>query len=129
MPLEIVFGRILLATMFVHGGLLNTLHEHDNQVRAARSIGVPFPRLMVRVNGALMFVGGILMATGLFPQLGALILFVVMVPTTIAGHPFWREDDWQARRQQFRIFLKNVGAMGGLAVIYGQGPVAALYGW
>lgn len=129
MALEIVLGRALLSIMFIHGGFLNALHEHDNQVQAARAIHVPFPRVAVRVNGALMFVGGVSMATGLFPQLGALLLIVTLVPSTIAGHPFWREEERIARRHQFRILLKNVGALGGLAIVYGLGPVHAVYGW
>ena len=36
------------------------------------------------------------------------------MPTTLAGHRFWEEDDKQKRAQQQIHFLKNAGLLGGL---------------
>jgi hypothetical protein len=40
-----------------------------------------------------------------------------MVPTTVAGHPFWEIDDPVKRSQQRVQFLKNTGIFGGLLVL------------
>jgi uncharacterized membrane protein YphA (DoxX/SURF4 family) len=40
-----------------------------------------------------------------------------MVPTTIAGHPFWEIEDPVKRSQQRVQFLKNTGILGGLLVL------------
>ena len=39
-----------------------------------------------------------------------------MAPTTIAGHPFWKETDPQQRTQQKQQFFKNVSMTGGLLI-------------
>lgn len=40
-----------------------------------------------------------------------------MLPTTVAGHPFWEIDDPAKRSQQRVQFLKNLGILGGLLVV------------
>ena len=37
-----------------------------------------------------------------------------LIPTTIAGHPFWPVDSPAERRNQEIHFLKNLGLLGGL---------------
>ena len=37
-----------------------------------------------------------------------------LVPTTVAGHPFWKEEDPAKRKMQRIQFLKNVAMMGGV---------------
>jgi uncharacterized membrane protein YphA (DoxX/SURF4 family) len=37
-----------------------------------------------------------------------------MIPTTYAGHPFWKETDPERRQQQRAHFFKNVAITGGL---------------
>ena len=44
----------------------------------------------------------------------AVVLAATLVPTTLAGHRFWEEDDPAARRHQTIHVLKNVAMMGGL---------------
>jgi len=60
-------------------------------------------------------------ATGMtFRQVGrqrASSAAIKMVPTTIAGHPFWEIDDPVKRSQQRVQFLKNTGILGGLLVL------------
>lgn len=72
------------------------------------------PRSLVRVNGAVQLAGGLLLATGRFTRPAAAALAGSLVPTTIAGHPFWSVDDPMERRIQQIHFLKNLGLFGGL---------------
>ncbi|PZG66784.1 DoxX family protein, partial [Streptomyces sp. NTH33] len=44
----------------------------------------------------------------------ALVLAGTLVPVTIAGHPFWKNDDPAARNNNQTHFLKNLGLFGGL---------------
>jgi hypothetical protein len=37
-----------------------------------------------------------------------------LVPTTLAGHPFWKEEDPAKRKMQRVQFLKNMAMMGGV---------------
>ena len=53
-----------------------------------------------------------------FALLGVL---AALVPTTLAGHPFWNETDPQARAGQLTQLLKNVGMAGGLLAVMASG--------
>lgn len=70
----------------------------------------------VRINGGIQVGGGLLLATGTMPRLAAAGLAASLVPTTIAGHAFWKYPDAQSRAMQRTQFLKNVGLLGGLLI-------------
>ena len=72
------------------------------------------PATMVRANGAVQLVAGLMLATGRFPRPAAAALAGTMVPTTLAGHPFWNFDDPAERAQHRTHFLKNLALLGGL---------------
>jgi putative oxidoreductase len=72
------------------------------------------PRTLVRLNGAVHLVGGLALATGQGRRAGALALAASMVPTTLAGHAYWEEDDPGQRAAQQIHFLKNLSMLGGL---------------
>jgi uncharacterized membrane protein YphA (DoxX/SURF4 family) len=71
-------------------------------------------RTLIRINGAAQLAGGLLLATRWAHRPAALALAASLVPTTVAGHPFWMHDDDAHRRDQQVHFLKNVGLFGGL---------------
>ena len=115
-------GRAALATMFITGGADALLDPGPRAPRAAE-LGVPLdPELAVRVNGATMLAAGVALALGVWPRLAAATLAGVLVPTTLAGHPFWRMEDPAARRQQRIHFVKNVGLFGGALLVVTERP-------
>ncbi|MFI5731722.1 DoxX family membrane protein [Kribbella sp. NPDC051587] len=69
---------------------------------------------LIRLNGAAQVLGGLALATGKGRRFGATLLAASLVPTTLAGHSFWQEDEKAAKAQQRVQFLKNLGLMGGL---------------
>lgn len=106
-------ARPLIAAIFVSGGL-DAARNPGGRTRAAASIGVPQPELAVRANGAVMALAGLAFGIGIFPEWAAGVLAASLIPTTIAGHPFWKEADPQKRAGQRIHFLKNVAMIGGL---------------
>ena len=56
------------------------------------------------------------MVLGIKPRTAATILALQLVPTTLAGHPFWNYEG-DARAQQIDEFVRNVGYAGGLLAI------------
>lgn len=81
-----------------------------------RSI-IPLPaqdRLIVRGNAVVQATAGTLMARGTVPRLSALALVGSLIPTTLAGHPFWAVQDPAARKLQRIQFHKNMAMIGGL---------------
>ena len=115
-------ARPMLASMFVTGGL-DTLRHPASKVPAADPVvsglapwlpsGVSTQQVVL-ADGALKVAAGGLLALGRFPRLSALALAGSLVPTTVAGHAFWKESDPAKRKQQRVHFAKNVSMLGGL---------------
>ena len=55
-----------------------------------------------------------MLAAGFLPRVGAMAIAASLVPTTFAGHPFWKEEDPAKRKAQRIQFLKNMAMMGGV---------------
>ncbi len=71
---------------------------------------------LVRVNGAVQVAGGLAMATGKGRRLGAGLLALSMIPSTLARHPFWTRDDPQQKAHDRHQFVKNVSLLGGVII-------------
>jgi putative oxidoreductase len=108
-------GQALLSAVFVKSGF-EVARSPGPRVDRAAKLGLPNPELAVRANGAAMVVGGAALALNKVPRLAALGLIGSMIPTTLAGHPFW-EFEGADRKQQEIHFLKNVGLIGGLVLV------------
>jgi len=73
--------------------------------------------LVVRANAAVQAAAGAALAVGVLPRVSAVALIGSLVPTTMAGHAFWKVDDPAARKQQQVQFIKNLAMIGGLISI------------
>ncbi|MEU0547187.1 DoxX family protein [Micromonospora sp. NPDC005979] len=69
---------------------------------------------LIRLNAATQVGAGLMLATGRFSRPAALVLAGTLVPVTIAGHPFWKNDDPVAKNNNQIHTLKNLGLLGGL---------------
>jgi uncharacterized membrane protein YphA (DoxX/SURF4 family) len=120
-------ARILLSGIFLASGA-KALAGPGKLVPRAKRVTDPMtpvlekidPRLptdtetLVRVNGVIQVGAALLLALGHFTRPAATVLAASLVPTTIAGHPFWDVEDPEERRRQQIQFLKNLGLLGGL---------------
>src|SRR5947209_7944208 len=115
-------ARPLLAATFVSGGI-ETLRNPGPRVEKAEAVApriaerLPLPKetdKLVKINAIVQIVGGVLLASGRLPRLAAAALAASLVPTTLAGHRYWEEEEGAQRTQQQIHFLKNVGLLGGL---------------
>ena len=122
MTVSRVLARPLLAGMFVYGGA-EALHHPDAKAPIAEDVAIPIAELLglptdpvtlIRINGAVQVVGGVMLALGKAPRSASLVLAASLVPTTYAGHRFWNESDDAERARQRVEFLKNLSMLGGL---------------
>jgi len=119
----------MLASIFVIQGFDAMLHPERVAPRA-EPVVAPLAELVpgmptttedaVRLNGAVQFTAGSLLALGIFPRLSAAAIAVTLVPTTAAGHRFWEVEDEKERAQQRIHFLKNLAIFGGLLIAAGD---------
>ena len=114
--LAVATARLLMAGIFIHGGW-SAFKEPGDRTKQAEKLGLPKAERLVRANGLAMAAGGTALALGIVPRAAAAGLIASLVPTTLAGHRFWEEEDPQARRMQLTQFLKNLGLIGGLVLL------------
>ncbi|WP_086561656.1 DoxX family protein [Streptomyces africanus] len=125
MSLLRVLGRPMLASMFLTGGL-NSVRDPETVAPAAEPVVQPVTERVsalpdrteqvVRLNGAVQVVAGLMLATGRMPRPAALAIAATLVPTTLAGHRFWEAEDPSERAQQRIHFFKNMSMLGGLLI-------------
>ena len=109
-------GHLLLSGIFISGGW-KAFANPGGRVNKAADAGIPEPDSAVKLNGAAMAIGGLLLGMGIMPKLASLILIGTLIPTTIVGHAFWKEEEGAARQQQLTQFFKNLGLIGALLVV------------
>lgn len=68
---------------------------------------------LIRVNGWTMVGAGSALALGVLPRLASGVLAAQLVPTTLAGHPFWFAPA-EKRASTRSSFITNVALTGGL---------------
>ena len=115
----------MLASIFILQGY-DTFRRPERVAAAAEPVVRPLAERVsavpakteqaVRLNGAVQMVAGALLALGRFPRLSALAIAGTLVPTTLAGHRFWEEEEEASQAQQRIHFLKNLSMFGGLLI-------------
>jgi putative oxidoreductase len=106
-------GRLCLSGIFIIAGS-EAFKAPGPRTQKVEGAGIPQPDVAVKVNGATMVVAGAMLALGIAPKAAAGALIGTMIPTTLVGHAFWKEETPQARSMQRVQFLKNLGLIGGL---------------
>ena len=113
-------ARPLLAGVFIYGGI-DALRSASKNVDVASPVLEPLERAtgmdgptLVKVNAGAQVVAGACLALGILPRPAAAVLALSLVPTTLAGHRPWEQDDPKARSAQTTHLLKNVATLGGL---------------
>jgi putative oxidoreductase len=115
--------RPLLASAFIVGGI-QTLRAPKVVVDKAEDVAVPIaknigflpndPEQLVKINAGVQVGAGALLALGFFPRIASLALAGSLVPTSFAGHAFWKESDPEKKAGQQMQFMKNASMLGGL---------------
>ena len=123
MDILVVIGRILFSAIFIRSGV-----QHFTRVAMmspyAGAKGVPATKFMVRLTGAMMFVGGISVLLGAYARFGAALLAIFLIPTAIVMHNYWTLSDPVARATDQAHFFKDVALAGAALLIwyFGSGP-------
>jgi uncharacterized membrane protein YphA (DoxX/SURF4 family) len=66
-----------------------------------------------------MALGGLSVALGVWPDVGALMIGVFVVLAAAGFHRFWQLDDPQQKMTQNQLFFRNVIALGGVLMMFG----------
>jgi len=117
MDAVVLIGRILFCLLFLSSGV-----AHFTAAAAmtgyAQSRGVPAARAAVLLGGVLLLLGGLSVLFGVWPDLGALLLVVFLLPTAFLMHGFWKESDAQTRQMEMVQFFKDLSLAGAALMLF-----------
>lgn len=115
-----VAGRVALSAIFLLSAVGNKIPNFNDIAGLLASKGMPAPKFMLL--GAIVFLvaGSLSVILGYKTRLGALLLFVFLLPTTYLFHDFWHLSDHAAMEQQIQ-FMKNLGLAGAMLFLIANG--------
>jgi putative oxidoreductase len=116
MDIVLLIARILFAFMFVMSGI-NHLTKTDAMTGYAQFKKVPAAKLSVQLSGILMMLGGLSIILGVYLDLGAIVLAVILVAMAVKMHDFWAADE-SAKQTEMIGFLKNISMAGGALFMF-----------
>jgi len=114
----ILIGRILFVGVFLSSAVAH-FTQAKQMAGFAQSKGVPMATAAVYGGGVLLGLGGLSVLLGIWPDLGALLLVIFLVPTALMMHAFWRESDQQSRYMEQIQFSKDLGLAGASLALFG----------
>lgn len=110
-------ARILFVYLMI-GSAVGHLTQTAAMAGYAEARGVKNAPLMVQISGVALLAGGVSVLLGLWGDIGALGLAVLMVVTAVMMHAFWKETDPQTKQMEMIGFNKDIALAGGALAIY-----------
>lgn len=112
-----LIGRILFVVLFVGSGF-GHLTQAKTMAQYATAKGVPAASLAVPLSGVLILVGAVMVGVGIWPDFGALLLVIFLLPTAVLMHGFWAETDPMTKMNEQTAFLKDISLAGAALVMF-----------
>jgi putative oxidoreductase len=110
MAFSAFLGRVLLSSIFL-GSMAGKFKKPEENMQMMEQHQLPANKPLLYSAAATELAGGLSILTGVDSRLGALMLFLYMIPTTLFFH-----TDFKDQNQQFH-FMKNLAIMGGLLMV------------
>lgn len=103
-------GRIGFGAFFVYNGV-HHLIKWRSMAQYAAAKKVPQPEAAVIGTGALLILGGTLVALGVQPKVGALAIITFLASVSPTMHDFWTQEDPNRKMQEMINFSKNMALL------------------
>lgn len=130
-----VLARFCISLVFLAGAVNKILHWHETERLLLRTLSewqtyigfsdflhdlftfiIPLTPLLLLVGTIFEFVGGLSVLLGIKERIGAFLLILFLIPTTVVMHQFWFVEGYE-KELQLVHFLKNVAILGALMLI------------
>ena len=110
-----LIGRILMVLIFLKSGI-GKIENFSGTALFMTKAGMPYTPFFLFGAIFLELAGGLTIALGFLTRVGALMLLVFLVPTTLIFHGNFADQG------QVIHFMKNVSMFGGCLFLLGAGP-------
>ena len=117
MDIIMIIGRVLFALIFVSSGI-NHFTKTQPMTGYAQFKKVPAAKASVLLSGLLLLLGGLSVVLGIYADLGALVLAVLLLAMALKMHDFWAQTDPQAKQTETIAFFKNVSMAGAALFLF-----------
>ena len=114
-----LFGRVALAIVFLPAGLMK-IADYAGTAGYMASAGMPMIGILLPLAILVEVGGGLMLLAGFGTRLAALALAGFTVIATPIFHAWWGLQGMEQVIQQ-TMFFKNIGLVGGLAVLFAFG--------
>jgi len=119
-------GKLFNWSDTVHGLVMTVCQwqmylGEGGRISECLQFGISVAPLLIGTAVVFEMVGGFLFLLNIRMRLGAFLLLLFLIPTTLIYHPFWFEIG-QDFHLQMSMFLKNLSIMGALLYFVIGGP-------
>lgn len=114
------FARLCIAAIFILAGVSKFMNFDETATYMA-SKGLTMIPLFLFGAATIEILGGLSLVFGYKTRLGAAVLLLFLIPTTLIFHDFWNVGGADRAAQQIE-FLKNLAIFGGLLYVLSVGP-------
>ena len=114
----VLMGRVLFAVFFVRSGW-GHLTKGERMIGAAKAARLPAPFLAGWPSAVWLLAASASIALGVWLDIGALMVGVFVIPTTLYFHRYWSFDEPGQRQTQATAFYRNVEILGASLVMFG----------
>jgi putative oxidoreductase len=116
MDILYLIGRILFVAVFLGSSVFH-LTDKGTMAGYAESRGVRPGRPMVLLSGLQILAGGLLVLLGIWTDVGAILLALFTLLTSVLIHNFWREREQMARFNEIVQFQKDMALCGAALIL------------
>jgi len=118
MAAVLLIARILFAFMFIMSGINHLVPKNTAAMTGyAQFKKVPMAKLSVQLSGLLLLLSGLSIILGVYADLGALVVAVLLAAMAVMMHDFWKADA-AAKQSEMISFMKNISMAGGALFIF-----------
>ena len=111
-----LIARLSLALMFVQSAVNHALH-FQSMVVVLSEQGLPFPMVLLPLSMVVEVIGVISLVSGKYIKLGAALLFIFVLSSTLVFFPFWELEGFE-QQEAIQNVVKNVALLGLLVLIF-----------
>jgi putative oxidoreductase len=113
-------GRALFGLFFaVVAGFGGHIRNSKMLEGYARSAGFPFASIAGWPTGVWLALGGLSVALGIWPDVGALMIAAFVITAAGYFHRFWEIEDQMQKMTQQQLFFRNVVALATVLILIG----------
>ena len=112
-----LIARILFVYLII-GSAVGHLTQTAAMAGYGESRGLPSAKLAVQISGVALALGGLSVLLGIWGDVGALGLAILLAITAVSMHGFWKESDPQARMNEMTQFSKDLALAGAALMLF-----------